>query len=118
LAPEYNLDIQARISVALCAIHNFIRTHNGEVSVLDAPQDQDHNNFPDANVVAMALEVQEEPGTTAAGRCDQIAQDMWEDYQHALAERGMQDMMDADGYESSVMDNDSYLEESGALDDS
>lgn len=84
---------------------------------MDAPQDQDHDIVPNANVVAMALEVQEEPGTTAAVRRDQIAQDMWEDYQHALAEQGMQDL-DADGYESSGMDNDSESEELGALDDS
>jgi hypothetical protein len=91
MAPEYNLDIQARIPVALCAIHNFIRIHDTEELVLDDPLDQDDNTAPDADGVAMALEVQEEPGSTAAIRRDRIAQDMWEDYQRILAERGTSD---------------------------
>ena len=28
IAPEYNLEIQARIPAALCAIHNFIQEHD------------------------------------------------------------------------------------------
>ena len=37
VAPEYDLDIQARLPAALCALHNhnFTREHDSEITALD-----------------------------------------------------------------------------------
>lgn len=85
LAPEYNLDIQARIPVTLCAIHNFIHIHDpGEGTILE---ERDlHNQDDHIHEVAEDLEELEQR-TGMAARRDQIAYEMWEDYQQILAER-------------------------------
>ena len=45
LAPEYSIQIQARIPAALCAIHNFIRIHDpAKDEILTA--DDDDDNMP------------------------------------------------------------------------
>jgi hypothetical protein len=43
LAPEYNVDIQSRIPAALCALHNFIRTHDpdDETEMQEIGMDED-----------------------------------------------------------------------------
>jgi hypothetical protein len=43
LAPEYNLEIQARIPAALCAIHNFICIHDSDEEVTAADNGDDHD---------------------------------------------------------------------------
>ena len=35
LAPKYDLDLQIRLPAALCAIHNFTREHDSEITALD-----------------------------------------------------------------------------------
>ena len=85
LAPEYNMDMQARIPSALCAVHNFICTHNlaedsalglddssGSSGVMD-----DHDGNPIEGQVA-------EQGTEAHALRDRIAQSMWDDYQRII----------------------------------
>ena len=81
LAPEYNLNIQARIPAALCAIHNFISKYDpGEGSLPENAAgddyDYDNTNFTET-----------EPGNTnVADKCDRIAEMMWESYQQIRAE--------------------------------
>jgi hypothetical protein len=83
LAPEYNLQIQARIPAALCSIHNFIRTHD----LLD--QDEDlvepdyRNDYDHGNIAEAAALRPDEP----SARRDQIAQQMWDDYVEICNER-------------------------------
>lgn len=87
LAPEYCMDIQARIPPALCAIHNFIRIHDP----------QDIENFADvvdgygdeagSGTLAEHAVTQAEKERAGAKR-DAIANQMWEDYQALLRERG------------------------------
>ena len=87
VAPEFNLDIQARIPAALAAVHNFIRTHN--------PQDHinTHNFFDPANYSSHRdLDYHASAHVAASQdrstlRRDQIAQQMWDDYQRILEER-------------------------------
>jgi hypothetical protein len=76
LAPKYSMEIQARIPTALCAIHNFICTHDADESLTEpefmdyTPNDHDHN----ASVAAAA------EADRSSGRRDIIAQQMWDDY--------------------------------------
>jgi hypothetical protein len=50
IAPEYNLDIQAQISVALCILHNFIHTHDSDEGLLAEVSDffNDNSGFGNA----------------------------------------------------------------------
>jgi hypothetical protein len=87
LPPEYSLNIQAQIPAALCAIHNFIRTHDHDEGSILAERDL-HNQDNAVFEAAGDLDLEEpEQGTTMSARRDQIAQEMWEDYQQILMER-------------------------------
>jgi hypothetical protein len=86
IAPEYNLEIQARIPAALCTIHNFIRTHEADDPVTEpdrlddnVPDDHDHN----ASAVA-AVELDR-----PLPKRDEIAQQMWDDYMRIRNERSL-----------------------------
>ena len=89
---EYNMDIQARIPTALCAIHNFVRQY-------------DPDAFFDSELTEGDLSAElggDELGVLGDGpvdaaerrqadqRHDNIAQEMWEDYQQGLACRGIE----------------------------
>jgi hypothetical protein len=78
LAPEYSLEIQARIPAVLCSIHNFIRTHDDQVDEEGNLAEPDYrNNDNDNNYNAEVAElIPDEPST----RRDQITQQMWDDY--------------------------------------
>ena len=104
LAPEYDLDIQAQIPTALCAIHNFIRKHDpDEGPLLEA---RDHRGRDVGHDIPATEEV-EQQGTTMGTKRDQIAQAMWEDYQRVLVERGTQDSDSLDDDELS--DEETYF---------
>jgi hypothetical protein len=82
LPPEYSLDIQARIPVALSAIHNFICTHEpGEEPSLESPDilaNDNSDEAPAAGIVEQEADV----------RRDSIAQELWDDYLRVREERG------------------------------
>jgi DDE superfamily endonuclease len=88
IAPEYSLEIQARIPAALCAVHNFIRTHNPNDELVESDL---HDTMPDdhdsshgiASVVPATTEVD-----YPSSRRDFIAQQMWDDYVRICNERG------------------------------
>ena len=85
LAPEYDLEIQARIPAALCAIHNFIKEHDPDEGGLEETREFSDEDHRDENE-PFAPGDPEETGTM----WDQIAEEMWLEYQCILAERGMQ----------------------------
>ena len=85
LAPEYDLEIQARIPAALCAIHNFIQEHDLTEGDLEETREFFDEHHGDGNEF-FAPEDPAEAGTMR----DQIAEEMWLDYQRVLVERGMQ----------------------------
>jgi hypothetical protein len=90
LAPEYGLNIQARIPTALCAIHNFIRHHDANDPSQPAPDDAfDHHNDDDQPHGEQAVDPEEE--NEADQQRNQIAQAMWDDYQWVCAARDIQD---------------------------
>lgn len=100
LSPEYPMTIQARIPAALCAIHNFISTHNPDDNVLP---DDDDEHFDYDNPEHQGIPDDEEVFDGAGGMKEvrnRIARSMWEDYQTVLQQRGLLD----DSFEDS--DND------------
>ena len=86
LAPEYSLEIQARIPSALLAIHNFIRIHDSNEGDIDGDSgsDPDGSAF-DCDPVhpAPAAAANDEP----SARRDAIASMMWADYMAIRCER-------------------------------
>ncbi|KIO03190.1 hypothetical protein M404DRAFT_146007, partial [Pisolithus tinctorius Marx 270] len=75
LPPEYPIEIQALIPVALCVIHNLIMLH-----------EQD----PDADGEMLEGDSRGDGGTGEVARalCDSIAEAMWHDYQEYLWKQG------------------------------
>ena len=87
LPPEYNMRIQAQISAALAALHNFIRQYDPEE--IRFFEDQSFN-FPVGVHPESAGELGSGPARSnerarASERRDKIAADMWEQYQRYLA---------------------------------
>ena len=113
LAPEYNVDIQSRLPTALCALHNFIRTHDpdddNETQENGVPVD---NGDEDVQVPGLFLpEVEPEaggPGGTSQNRAismrNRIASELWAQYQQVLRDR------EGDMNESEEDDEDGELE--------
>ena len=91
----YNIYTQACIPVTLCAIHNFIRIHDGnEGSVLG--QDNGEVARNGEGVGGFAGEVQEDVLADDSLQVvqefhDHIAQHMWEDYQQIIREGNYHD---------------------------
>jgi hypothetical protein len=107
LAPGFNLDIQARIPASLSAIHNFIRIHNpdegpppGEDEAHNDPYNGFYSGTGTGNVAAAVAEAGE-----AAEKRNQIAQDMWDDYQRVCQERGIDEDEDLSDSEHDAMSN-------------
>ena len=92
LAPEYSLEIQVRIPVALCAIHNFIRDHDSNKG--DLPGDPQFFNedsyhgagagedYPPKNETQLG-----QNPSAASIHCDKIAQAMWDHYLQVCEDR-------------------------------
>ncbi|KIK15464.1 hypothetical protein PISMIDRAFT_39448, partial [Pisolithus microcarpus 441] len=80
LAPEYDIDIQAHIPTALCALHNYIYSFDkGEEDTLDILLDT--NNEEEAAGGMMDTE-----DFAVSSICNDIAIAMWTDYQSILVE--------------------------------
>ena len=92
-APEYPLTTQAQLVPVICALHNFIRTHDptdedqftvgnsGEVvgvseSERPTPSDDELHNY-----------ILRAEANRATAKRDQIAKEMWASYQQILEER-------------------------------
>jgi hypothetical protein len=107
LAPEYNLEIQARIPAALAAIQNFIRSHD--------PKDMRPRTANDS-IIHYNSGSGDEAGPTVAPeeaadeRRDRIAQAMWDDYLRVCEERGI-GLDDSDDSDDSILDLDEDLDE-------
>lgn len=94
LAPEYSIDIQARIPAALAALHNFIREH--DIDILEA--EEELWELDDEMVeAARARDADREASVEDAVEFDEpselrdaIAQAMWDDYIAILAAEGQE----------------------------
>ena len=97
LAPEYSIQIQVRIPVALCAIHNFIRIHDpAEDEILTADDDDDNTPIDHDHEASAAATA--EIDTPSARR----AQAMWDDYLAICQQRGIRNEDSNSGDESVV----------------
>lgn len=88
MAPEYSLEIQARIPSALSAIHNFIHLHDPDDRPLTGNGDDTMHDYLDENPPPPSPARTHEHEEVDARR-DRIAQAMWDDYQQVCAERGV-----------------------------
>ena len=103
LAPEYSLEIQARIPSALAVIHNFIRLHDPEEGTLEGDIDASiHGHFGENSNPHAPAPVEDE----VDARRDRIAQAMWDDYKRVCEERGI-DMDDEVNSDDDELDIDS-----------
>lgn len=104
------MEIQARIPVALAAIHNFIQKHKpdgAQAIQLTAGEARGFLDDDEAHNVD-GIEEEEEERTEMQVKRDQIAQEMWESYQHVLAQRLIEDPDSLDEeYDEDVEDNSS-----------
>lgn len=81
LAPEYNLNIQARIPAALCAIHNVIAKYDPGEGSLPENAAGDDNDYDNTNLTGT-----EPRDANVADKRDRIAEMMWQSYQQIRAE--------------------------------
>jgi len=103
LAPEYSLEIQARIPSALAVIHNFIHLYDPEEGTLEGDiNDSIHGHFGENSNPHAPTTVEDEVDI----RCDHIAQAMWDDYKRVCKERGI-DMNDEINSDDDELDIDS-----------
>jgi hypothetical protein len=83
------LEVQARIPVALSALHNFIRLHDAEEGPLsDIVNHHGLNNTDENDYMPSGIGVEEGQEEVDARR-DRIAEAMWVNYQHICQERGI-----------------------------
>jgi hypothetical protein len=96
LAPEYSLEIQARIPAALCAVHNFIRTYETNEDLTAPNSDYTLNDHDHVASVAVAADLD-----APSAKRDLIAQQMWDDYVRIRDERGLnwEDLSGGEGEE-------------------
>ncbi|KIN96908.1 hypothetical protein M404DRAFT_32759 [Pisolithus tinctorius Marx 270] len=96
--PEYDIDVQAQIPVALCALHNFIYMHNqnGEgTGDLTAGEDDEGEGAP-VHLQAMGHATGVEEDLFMHRMQDNIVMEMWNDYQFVLGERAQRGDMDVE----------------------
>jgi DDE superfamily endonuclease len=103
LAPEYELEIQARIPAALCCLHNFIRTYDDQPDQGEDFVEPDRNNNNNLNAEA-AQPGPDEPNA----RRDQIAQQMWDDYVAILRDREVQEDEGSGDEDQDLEDSDEF----------
>jgi hypothetical protein len=84
---EIHIDYQARIPAALAAIHNFIRIHDPDELEGFAEADDDEQGFFAGELAVGQTRTAEK--RRANTRRDEIAAEMWEQYQAELQRRDM-----------------------------
>jgi hypothetical protein len=102
LPAEFSLEVQARIPAALCAIHNFIRTHEPSQPEDDGESGDEvdgDQQYPDDD---QAMDgAADAGGENLDGRahqmCKEIAEAMWADYQGLMRQRDMENSSESDG---------------------
>lgn len=89
IGPEYQYSIQAQIPAALCAIHNFIRTHNPseEDSEIGGAEEQYNQQADAGDDIIRGIGFQESADDAVVARRNRIATEMWTSYQEILQSR-------------------------------
>lgn len=82
-APEYSPETQAKLVLAICALHNFILSYDpDDGEMYDAPELERGTPIPQPDELGRHISTAE--SRRAGVRRDQIAKDMWEQYQEYL----------------------------------
>jgi hypothetical protein len=92
LPPEYDLEIQAQIPAVLCALHNFVLTHDSIDVMNDEENEADTNN--------------NKPVVNPSEWRDRIAEAMWNDYQAILADHELENLDGWSDFDESDIDFD------------
>jgi len=81
------MEMQARIPPALCVLHNFIREHDPAAIVDEGYDFEDlrvvHEDGPAVGELSQRV-ANDQDQQQAATRRDEIAEEMWQDYQRRL----------------------------------
>jgi hypothetical protein len=81
-APEYSLETQTKIVPALCVLHNFIRVHDSEENVV---LEELSTRAPRRNPEDFSRQgVSAQEKARANTKRDDIAKEMWREYQEYL----------------------------------
>ena len=92
LAPEYKMDIQSRLPAALCALHNFIRTHgpDDETEMQEIGMDFEDRDEGVPEPFNPAVEPEAGGGlrrNQVLELRNRIATELWEQYMEVLHDR-------------------------------
>ena len=121
LAPEYSVEIQSHIPAALAALHNFIQVHNPQAKKYFTENNSDHapGGFyaGDDSLIptGTGIDVEDEQNISEASkRRNNIANDMWRQYQEVLYQRSQAGLeedtgSEGDNEESDNNDSDFYM---------
>jgi hypothetical protein len=110
IPPKYSVKVQAQIPSALCAIHNFIRTHDPKEDELPNLGNSEYSSSipnPGDDGVRQMNHGENDVSDDVTVRRDKIAQDMWDSYQRVLEDRELEG--DESGYEDD--DDNNFTEE-------
>ena len=91
VAPEYNLQTQAKIPAALAALHNFIHIHDPDDNAQDEDDYEEGHNLQsriEIHVEHLGGYISQAEKDRASAKREAIATAMWVDYQNILAQRG------------------------------
>ena len=78
--PEYTPEIQARVILALCALHNFVRVHDPDDLDDEDTQEEIERQSPMPSAGELRNRVNRAEKKRAIMRQEEIASNMWADY--------------------------------------
>ena len=79
-APEYSPEVQAKVVLALCALHNFIRVHDPDDLEDEGWEEEIERQPPIPSTADLGMRVNRAEQGRAVARQERIARDMWDDY--------------------------------------
>ena len=79
-APEYSVEVQAKIVLALCALHNFIRIHDQDDLFSEEEELETTRTAPERQPEDYRGYISEEERSRASTKRDEIAHAMWAQY--------------------------------------
>jgi len=78
--PEYSPEVQAKVVLALCALHNFIRVHDPDDLDDRDWQEEIERRPPMPSTADLRSRVNQAERDRAIAKREKIAHEMWNDY--------------------------------------
>jgi Plant transposon protein len=95
IPPAYNMNVQVRVPVALCCIHNFILAHDRDEGELPGDDNIPDTSDPGGEDIQPQVPADGDGGAHGVeARRDLIARAMWEQYRQIHRERGLLNLDD------------------------